>query len=286
MATGTTEFIDLAVADKFIPEVWSAHLIVAREVEIIFGRLVDRKFESEVMKQGDLIHVNTAGDLAARAKSANTAIDYETVSETQQDISIGTYKYAAIAVEDIAVVQTDRDMLAMYSGKLGYASGLDFDDVLAGLIDDFTQTEGVLTVPLDYEDWLDGYQQLLDANVPEKDIYAMVSPKERMQMLREEKYINGSYSAIVEGSPLDVKEGYIRHYIGIPFYSTNNVEGSNSTGHDNGLWHKSAIAAVMQMHPKIGHMYDLDFFTDKVAVQQLYGTKILRNDHGVFMKGA
>jgi hypothetical protein len=286
MATGTTEFIDLAVADKFIPEVWSAHLIVAREVEIIFGRLVDRKFESEVMKQGDLIHVNTAGDLAARAKSANTAIDYETVSETQQDISIGTYKYAAIAVEDIAVVQTDRDMLAMYSGKLGYALGLDFDDVLAGLIDDFTQTEGVLTVPLDYEDWLDGYQQLLDANVPEKDIYAMVSPKERMQMLREEKYINGSYSAIVEGSPLDVKEGYIRHYIGIPFYSTNNVEGSNSTGHDNGLWHKSAIAAVMQMHPKIGHMYDLDFFTDKVAVQQLYGTKILRNDHGVFMKGA
>ncbi len=287
MATGAEEFIDVTTAAVFIPEIWSAHTIVARESELVFGRLMDRKFESDVMRMGATIHVNSVSDLSARAKSANTAITYETQTESATDITISTYKYAAIAVEDIVDVQADRDQLEMYAGKLGYALGLDFDDVLAGMVDDFTQDEGTLTVPLDYEDWLDGYQQLLDANVPESDIAAVVSPKERMQMMRDEKYINESYNAIREGSPLKVKNGYLRHYIAdVPFYSTSNVEGTNAAGHDNGIFHKSAVAAVMQVHPKIGHMYDLDYFTDKVAVQQLYGTKEMRDDHGVFMKGA
>ena len=46
MATGATEFIDNTTADVFIPELWSMEAIVARENQLVFANLVDRKFEN------------------------------------------------------------------------------------------------------------------------------------------------------------------------------------------------------------------------------------------------
>ena len=61
MATGATEFIDNTTADVFIPEIWSPLAIVAREAQLVFAKLVDRKFEDGLTK-GDKIHVPNISD--------------------------------------------------------------------------------------------------------------------------------------------------------------------------------------------------------------------------------
>jgi hypothetical protein len=33
-------------------------------------------------------------------------------------------------------------------------------------------------------------------------------------------------------------------------------------------------------------MYDIDYFADKVAIEQLYGIAEVRDDHAVFIQGA
>jgi len=72
----------------------------------------------------------------------------------------------------------------------------------------------------------------------------------------------------------------------MPAYVSTNTEGSNAAGHDNGMFQKEALALVVQMKPTAHSMYDIDYLVDKVAIEQLYGTREMRDDHGVWMKGA
>ena len=286
MATGATEFIDNTTADVFIPEIWSPLAIVAREQQLVFAKLVDRKFE-DGLSAGDTIHVPGVSDMAARTKSTNTAITYETVTESNTDITIGTHKYAAIAVESITKVQNNRDQLALYAGKLGYALGLDVDDTLAGLPDNFSQTVGTLAAENTYHDYLRAIQYLDDANAPAESRYFVISPAAEVGLMKADIYTNNDYSMLHgEGRNTALEFAYVSSFLNIPVYKTTNVEGSNSAGHDNTLFQKESIALVMQMAPTMHSMFDIDYFADKVAIEQLYGTQEMRDDHGVWIKGA
>ena len=286
MATGATEFIDNTTADVFIPEIWSPLAIVAREQQLVFAKLVDRRFE-DGLSAGDTIHVPGVSDMAARTKSTNTAITYETVTESNTDITIGTHKYAAIAVESITKVQNNRDQLALYAGKLGYALGLDVDDTLAGLPDNFSQTVGTLAAENTYHDYLRAIQYLDDANAPAESRYFVISPAAEVGLMKADIYTNNDYSMLHgEGRNTALEFAYVSSFLNIPVYKTTNVEGSNSAGHDNTLFQKETIALVMQMAPQMHSMFDIDYFADKVAIEQLYGTQEMRDDHGVWIKGA
>ena len=286
MAAGATEFIDNTTADVFIPEIWSPLAIVAREQQLVFAKLVDRKFEDGI-SAGDTIHVPGVSDMAARTKSTNTAITYETVTESNTDITIGTHKYAAIAVESITKVQNNRDQLALYAGKLGYALGLDVDDTLAGLPDNFSQTVGTLAAENTYHDYLRAIQYLDDANAPAESRYFVISPAAEVGLMKADIYTNNDYSMLHgEGRNTALEFAYVSSFLNIPVYKTTNVEGTNSAGHDNTLFQKESIALVMQMAPQMHSMFDIDYFADKVAIEQLYGTQEMRDDHGVWIKGA
>ena len=286
MATGATEFIDNTTADVFIPEIWSPLAIVAREQQLVFAKLVDRRFENG-LSAGDTIHVPGVSDLAARTKSTNTAITYETVTESNTDITISTHKYAAIAVESITKVQNNRDQLQLYAGKLGYALGLDVDDTLAGLPDNFSQTVGTLAAENTYHDYLRAIQYLDDANAPAESRYFVISPAAEVGLMKQDIYTNNDYTMLHgEGRNTALEFAYVSSFLNIPVYKTTNVEGSNSAGHDNTLFQKESLALVMQMAPQMHSMFDIDYFADKVAIEQLYGTQEMRDDHGVWIKGA
>lgn len=289
MPTGTTEFIDSTTADVFIPEWWSALAIVAREQRLVFAKSVDRRYE-EGLTMGDIVHVPSLGNLAAQTKTkgTNAAIVYETVTETNTDITIATWEYSAIAVESIVKVQGNRDLLKSYAGKMGYALDLAIDDVLAGLVDDRTNAVGSLLSPLSYNDLLRARQYLDDANAPEEDRYIVVAPAEEANMMKLDHFINRDYAILhgEAGQTKDSSRGFIGSWLGFGIYKSTNVEGSNAAGHDNSMHQRQAYALVHQMKPTPWHMTDTDYFVHKVALENLYGTAAMRNDHGVFMRGA
>ena len=295
MATGATEFIDNFTADVFIPEIWSPLAIVAREEQLVFAKLVDRRFEDS-LSFGDTIHVPSVGNLAARTKTkalaadtsgANAAITYETIVETNKDITIATWKYSAIAVESIVKVQGNRDLLATYATKLGYALGHDVDETLAGLPDDVSNAVGTATVENTYSDYLRAIQYLDDANAPAESRYFVISPASEVGLMKSDIYTNNDYSMLHgEGRNTALEFAYVASFLNIPVYKTTNVEGTNTIGHDNTLFQKEAFALVMQMSPTMHSMFDIDYFVDKVAIEQLYGTQEMREDHAVWIKGA
>lgn len=289
MATGATEFIDSTTADVFIPELWSSGAIVARENSLVFARLVDRRYEDS-LGFGDIIHVPSVGNLAARtkAKATNAAITYETVTETQTDITVATWEYAAIAVESIVKVQGNRDQLKLYSGKMGYALGLAVDDILAGLVDDFDNAVGVLAAENTDAEWLRARQYLNDADAPMSDRYIVISPAAESGLLKLDRFVHNDYAVLHGGAaPSDgLEHAYVTSFYRMPIYMSVNVEGTNAAGHDNGMFQRQALALVMQMKPTPHHMFDIDYLVDKVVLEQLYGTREMRDNHGVFVRGA
>jgi|2_EtaG_2_1085320.scaffolds.fasta_scaffold22774_2 hypothetical protein len=289
MATGATEFIDSTTADVFIPEVWSQLALVARESNLVMANLVDRRYE-EKLSWGDTIHVPSIGNLAARTKTkaSNAAITYETITESNTDISVATWEYAAIACESIVKVQSNRDLLAEYAGKMGFALALAIDDVLAGLIDNFSNTVGTLAVENTDDELLRARQYLNDANAPKSDRVIILSPAAETGFLKLDKYIRDDYSGVhgTGARETSLQEAYVASFYRMPAYVSTNTEGSNAAGHDNGMFQKEALALVVQMKPTAHSMYDIDYLVDKVAIEQLYGTREMRDDHGVWMKGA
>ena len=282
MAKGVTEFIDTTTADVFLGEVWAKDCTVARETNLVFAGLVDRSLESQLTK-GQIIRKQNITNLTATAKSANTALTYETATETEGTITVSSHYYAAFAVEDIIKIQAMQDLRMRYAGKLGYALALQEDDDLAALIDDgtITQTVGTLATGLSFDNLLRADQYLNDANVPMEDRYIVISPAEKANFLKMDEFTSKVYNT---GTAL--VKGALGEMLGYKIHVTPNVDGDNTNGHDNVMFHKESIAMVSQMQPKVESARDIDYLCDKVAAQTLYGSAILRADHGVWMKGA
>lgn len=296
-ATGTTEFIDRTSADVFIPEFWSGLAVVEREDALVFAGLIDRRFEAD-LSMGDTVHVPSLSNLgSARTKSINTAVTFVTVTETNTQagddgfdgvtITVTTHDYNAIAIESIAKLQTDRDLMSAYAGKLGFSLGLALDDVLAGYPDNFSNVVGTLAVALTDDDLLDAIQFLDDANCPQEDRNIVVSPAQAIEFLKLDRHVHNDYSALhgtVEGKS-GVERAYVTSYMTIPIYKSTNVEGTNAAGHDNTLLHRQSVALIVQMMPRSHAAFDIDFIADKVVIEQVHGSSEVRDDHGVFMRG-
>jgi len=279
MTTGATEFIDVTTADVYLEEKWSQKSTVAREEKLVFAQQVDRSLESELQK-GQILRVGNISNLTARAKTTNGAITYETVTETESTITISTYYYAAIALEDVIKPMVSVNLLDKYVPKLSYALGEQEDADLAALIDDgtITQTVGTLAVGLTYSNLIRADQYLNDANVPQEQRCIIISPAQKAGFLEMDYFIHKDYS--------DVRNGIVGSWMNYPIFVTTNTNGTNNAGHDCVMMHKEAIAHVAQIKPMVKSFWDIDYFCVKMATLTTYGSTIRRADHAVWMSGA
>jgi hypothetical protein len=287
VATGTTELIDATTAAVFIPTIYSKSAIVAREQALLLANQVNRQFEKE-MVMGQTLNVPGISNLSVQTKnlSANAATIYETITETNTTLTVNTWEYSAIAVESATETQVNRDLLKSYAPKQGYALALSIDDALTALATSLSNSVGTYAADLTYEDILRGVQYLDDANAPQSDRYLDISPAQKAGLMKLDHFVNGDYSSLGANANKAAKESVLGTWMGIPVSFSTNVNGSNAAGHDNLLFQKECMALVVQMKPHTRYFDDIDYFAKKVAVEQLRGQAIMRNDHGVNLKGA
>ena len=106
LATQTTH-------DKFIPDVWSKDLIIARESVLVLANLVQRH-DVDVAQFGDVIHIPQVSNLVGGDISTSTGqLDAEAPTEAEKTITINKWKGVRMKVLDIVLV---RDI------KVGYGS--------------------------------------------------------------------------------------------------------------------------------------------------------------------
>jgi hypothetical protein len=283
VATGATEFVDKTIADGvFSPDIWSKQVLRATESNLVIATSVNRAYEADATV-GKSVKVASIGNLAARAKAENTAITYETVAETATTIVLNIWSYAALGIEDIVRVQSNVDLQSEYQRKLGYAVSKDIDTKLASDFAGFSQVVGTLGTAATDANVLAAIKLLDDQDVPEDDRFFVMSPAEKVSKLALDRWSNALY---IGTGNMPVKNGNLGDMYGLNLKVTTNLVKPAAGQANNAIFHRDALALVVQRTPKTHVFYDIDVFAWKLAVEVIYGHQEMRDTWGVLVNGA
>ena len=283
MPTGATEFVDKTIADGvFSPDIWSKQVLRATESNLVIAKCVNRSYEADATV-GKSVKVASIGNLGARAKAENTAITYETVAETATTIVLNIWSYAALGIEDIVKVQSQVDVQNEYQRKLGYAVAKDIDAKLAADFAGFSQVVGTLGTAASDANVLAAIKLLDDADVPQDDRFFVMTPAEKVSKLALDRWSNALY---IGTGNMPVKNGNLGDMYGLNLMVTTNLVHPAAGQANNAIFHRDALALVVQRTPKTHIFYDIDVFTWKLAVEVIYGHQEMRDNFGVLLNGA
>ena len=84
MALGSAQ-MTVTTGANFIPEIWSQETQRATESVLQMAKLIKR-FDRDVLRKGDTIHIPIVSNLSATAKSANTVLTLSAPTEGVVDV--------------------------------------------------------------------------------------------------------------------------------------------------------------------------------------------------------
>src|SRR5688500_297072 len=94
----------MAIAN-FIPEIWSAQLLLSLKKRHVAAALVNRDYEGEISRQGDTVHVTNLTAPTIGNYTKHTDISVEDIDDGTAALTIDQAKYFAFEVDDIEKVQ-------------------------------------------------------------------------------------------------------------------------------------------------------------------------------------
>jgi len=280
MATGATEYVDSTLGNGvWVPDLWSAEALVAMRKNLVFAENVNRQWEKEATI-GKSVYVPSVSHLDARAKVENTAITFQTNTETAVQILIDKWYYAAFGIEKMVRKQGKMDIVAKYQNELGYALAKQVDSDLAALVPGLSQTVGTLGTNLSDDNLRRAKQYLDDADVPLANRVIVINPAEENNFLSFDRYTSADY--VNTNTP--VLNGEIGKLYGVPVLKTTNLNAPSAGQAACVMMHKEAFALVIQSQPDTHMDFSISHLADQVAMEIIYGVKEMRDDHGVYLR--
>jgi len=303
MALGTNN-TTAAVANNFIPELWSDEVIGAYKSNLVTANLVTKL--SNKGKKGDTIYIPVPARGAASAKAANTQVVLSAATNTAVTVSINKhYEYSKL-IEDIAEVQSLASMRKFYTDDAGFALAKQVDNDLTKLFETFskTSTAGVVggTGAAMYEKAVIGGNgttlytgnsdnasditdagiramilKLDNANVPMDNRYIVMPPIAANDLLGINRFTEQQFI----GNGEAIKTGKIGMIYGVDVYISSNCPTATSTDRVGALFHKDALVLAEQVGVRSQTQYKQEYLGDLFTANTLYGVAELRNDAGV-----
>jgi len=303
MALGTNQ-VTVAVANNFIPELWSDEVIGAYKSNLVVANLVTKL--NHRGKKGDTIHIPVPARGSASAKAANTQVVLSAATNSVINISIDQhYEYSKL-IEDIAEVQSLSSMRKFYTDDAGYALATQVDTKLSTLWEALqggtvggsnaaaweTAVIGGSGVTLytgnssnasDIDD--DGIRKMIlkldNADVPMDNRALIVPPIAANDMLGINRFTEQQYI----GSGDAIKTGKIGMIYGVDVYISSNcpttTTANTATDRVGCLLHKDALVHVEQVGVRSQTQYKQEYLGDLFTSDTIYGVGELRNDAGV-----
>ena len=299
--------VNLANADKFIPELWSDEIVAAYKKNLVLANLVNKM--SMVGKKGDTLHIPKPTRGSAAVKAANTAVQIQADLETEVTISVDKHYEYSRMIEDIVGVQALDSMRRFYTDDAGYALAKQVDDDLFTLGKRFGDDNG------SGSDWIhsnsymidgdngiaayaaDGVQagdeftdlafrELIklmdDADTPMDGRFLVIPPSARRDILGITRYNSADF---VDGRSTNT--GLIGTLYGVDIYVTSNVPTiealeANTNVETKGaiLAHRDTMVLAEQMAVRSQTQYKQEYLADLFTSDTLYGIQALRPETG------
>ena len=280
-ATVTTE-------QHFIPEIWADGIYKYFERKSVFRGLVDDY--SALVKgkgYGDAINVPEMSIISATAKSAGSDVAYDATATTTTQLALDKHKYVAKLFEDIALIQSEADLVSKYSRMMGEALARQVDTDIWAELDGLNQTQDLsadntLTAAI--------FEAVL-ATLGENDIPYMdgecamvVNPTLFADMLNPSDGISQYFirnDAVGEGNH-GLRSGMIGSLYGIDVYMSNTVSSALADDTVVGaVFHKSAAVFASQQEVRVQSEYSIDALGTKLVSDLLNGCKIIDDSDNI-----
>ena len=302
MATTDTDTTNLTSS---IPQIYSHLTADYRESNLIFTNFFDRRWESDRKDSAARVLIHGANTFqnatATHANSLGTAGGSLTFDEgrlfTRISLIAASHIYQAFDLEYEADLFSNIGLMEKLTKAAGYAIAHRIDDDAAALIDTMgdgsgsdhflsSQAVGSLAVPLTDPDIRRAVQYLEDAMAPSDNRVFVFSPAEQMHLFSVDRFINRQYNDSIGNLSKNGKyPGFQATIYGLDWYMSQNVEGTNAAGHDNGIWQKECMAALVVEEMRTAAHYEISTDSTRYAAHAIYGFVEVRDDHGVYMKG-
>ena len=288
-----------AVANNFIPALWSDEVIGSYKSNLVLANLVTKM--SHKGKKGDTINIPAPSRGSASAKAANAQVVLSAATNTVVAISINKhYEYSKL-IEDIAEVQALSSMRKFYTDDAGYALATQVDDDLFALMEGLqggtvggtgaaawekaviggngtTDYTGNSTNATDITD--DGIRKMIlaldNADVPMDNRSLILPPVAANDLLAINRFTEQQFI----GSGDAIKTGKIGQIYGVDVFVSSNCPavGTDRVG---GLFHRDAIVFAEQVGVRTQTQYKQEYLGDLFTADTIYGTGELRNDAGI-----
>jgi hypothetical protein len=276
--------IGTTAANVFRPNVWSNEVLMFVKANLVLLPLV-KHYDAEVSSYGQTVEIPNVSAITANAKSQNTVVTLNYVTETKTTITINQHYESSFLLEDIAAIQSKEDLRSDYTQSAAYAIAAKIDNGLANAMTSAFTAYGAFGTALADSLILVGNRYLDDNKAPQTDRSLVVTPQGKQEMLNIDKYIR--YDAIgVGGSDNSILTGQIGEIYGIKvFMSQNLVQVTTNPNQNNHLlFHKEAFAVAVQQQPRTQASYKQEYLGWLVTVDILWGMVALRSGFGFVLK--
>ena len=266
--------------NNFIPKVWAANLISAKDKVHVFGAVANKDYEGEISGFGDTVQISQIGAITVATYTKNsTSITPEELQDAASTLLIDQSKYFAFKIDDVDKAQTKPKVMQEAMRKSAYALKDTQDTAMAALYTEAGLSQNSNTTPVDMtsvnieDEFLAVAETLDSANAERERRFAIIPP----WVLT--KLILAGVSSLTDNNAVWTN-GMLGRALGFNFRESNNVS-KNSTS-----WDKTRIICGVE-----GESFTLaeqivsveayrpeSSFSDAVKGLHVYGHKIIRPD--------
>ncbi len=272
MSTNTNSY------SAFIPEIWSKKLSTMLEKKCVMLQCVNRNYEGEISAQGDKVKIITPAQVAI-STLGTSAITYDELEPTSQELVIDQKKFFAFKINDVAQVQANSNIMESHLENARRAIEQVQDAYLLSQHTNVTtdNTVGADDSPISL-DKTTIYKYFVDLAMKLKNSdavgngqrpWVVINPLVESFLLQSTEFI-GAHNVADE----TLREGAIGRIAGMDVLVTTNL-----TDVDGKLYvlagTNEAITFASQL-AKIETLRDKDSFSDLVRGLYLYGAKTVQ----------
>lgn len=253
--------VTTTTAAAFLKEVWTKETIDAIQHAQVLRPTV-RPWPEADLRSSRTIHIPHTSNLSASTKTEGTDVTFEAITQTNQDITVSTWRYAAFEVNSLVQTQSQYDLIQKYSQKVGYALARGIETDLSALPDNLSTSVGTFGVELTEDDW-NTIVTNLDNNSAPDERFAWLSPAAVAAVRKIDKFVSSDF---VGGPNATASQtANVGGILGLQLVKSNLLESPSAGQHDCCAFARPQFILAMQKEPALETDRIIESLTDAVV---------------------
>ena len=274
----------------FIPEIWSQAVRASFKKNLVMANY-GNDLSSLVSGGGDTVRIPSVADVAdAATKSPHVPVNYTNATEDSLSLALTSHKYASAMVEDMGVVQSNSDLLSMYSDSIGYKLALGFETEIEAALATTTECINIagntVAKTIDAATLAHISKVVMENDCPLSECVLILNPTLYSSLFRIDDFIH-----ISKTNRADISNGLVGSVMGMDVVLSNNITSTNANAavdsddgalNDNNVLggfvlHKDALAFGFSKQPTVNSEYDIDYIAHKLVGDYIGGAKLVQD---------